>query len=290
MNEAPEDIKTQLPDATHAARFYVVLIAVLLFGSGFITLGLDAFGLAPGDQLFLAIATLIQGALTVVVIYFYCSFYKLNFMRSLRLSTCGPMPIIWACVGIIPLGILMGQVGALLVRLFPFLESQSLVDLVALSAFGDPIVFAIFALSLSLAPGITEELAFRGIILRGLESSVSPKAAILVSAFVFALFHLEPLHIILAFPGGVFFGYLVIRTGSIIPAIAAHIFNNLWASVESALWQAQIDALDPAEVLFSGGYAPWTLAIATAVFIVAFYFLYRRPGEKLFTQDDDQII
>lgn len=290
MSEQPEQERHRLPDANDVVRFYIGLLIVLILSSGFIVLGLDALGLTPDDQLFVAIASVLQGTITVGVIALIVKTRNLDWRRSLRLLPCSPKTIILACIGIIPLGILVSQFAEVLVQIFPTLLSQNLLDLVALSAFGNPAIFLVFVLALSFAPGITEELAFRGIILRGLESSISPTAAILVSAFVFALFHLDPLHIIMAFPAGIFFGYLVIRTGSIFPAIAAHIFNNIWAPIESAVWQASSTTLGPAEVLFGGGYAPWTIAVVTGIFIAALYFLHQEPDDETHGKDDGGII
>ena len=74
---------------------------------------------------------------------------------------------------------------------------------------------------------IVEEIGFRGIFLAGLlKSRCRPWLAILITAIVFALFHMSLVKIISTFGFGIIIGWLYWRTGSIIPGIVIHIVNN----------------------------------------------------------------
>jgi len=74
---------------------------------------------------------------------------------------------------------------------------------------------------------IVEEIGFRGIFLEGLlKSRCRPWLAILITAIVFALFHMSLVKIISTFGFGIIIGWLYWRTGSIIPGIVIHIVNN----------------------------------------------------------------
>lgn len=77
-----------------------------------------------------------------------------------------------------------------------------------------------------LAP-IFEELILRGVILDGFLKSYNPRKAILLSAFAFGLFHLNPWQFVPAFIGGLYLGWIYYRTQSIIPCIVIHSVNNL---------------------------------------------------------------
>lgn len=79
-----------------------------------------------------------------------------------------------------------------------------------------------------LAP-IFEELIMRGVILDGFLKSYNPRKAILLSAFAFGLFHLNPWQFVPAFIGGLYLGWIYYRTQSIIPCIVIHSVNNLTA-------------------------------------------------------------
>lgn len=85
----------------------------------------------------------------------------------------------------------------------------------------------------ALVPGIWEELAFRGVALSNLQQRFSPRGAVLVSSIVFGLFHFSNLGnwddfgsvvtgVIAATTLGIGWGYVVIKTGSIVPALFLH--------------------------------------------------------------------
>ncbi len=79
-----------------------------------------------------------------------------------------------------------------------------------------------------LAP-VFEELILRGVILDGFLKSYNPRKAILLSAFAFGLFHLNPWQFVPAFIGGLYLGWIYYRTESIIPCVVIHSVNNLTA-------------------------------------------------------------
>jgi len=74
---------------------------------------------------------------------------------------------------------------------------------------------------------VTEELMFRGLFLHRLSESHGRIHAILGSALFFGVSHLLPWQIIGATLIGIYLGWLVTRTGSILMPIAAHGFFNL---------------------------------------------------------------
>ena len=83
-----------------------------------------------------------------------------------------------------------------------------------------------FVLFISLAPGLCEELLFRGYLQTRLLERWKPGFAILVSSSLFALFHITPHAMALAFIVGLFLGVLAWRTGSIWPGVLCHAFIN----------------------------------------------------------------
>lgn len=83
-----------------------------------------------------------------------------------------------------------------------------------------------FVLFISLAPGLCEELLFRGYLQTRLLERWKPGFAILVSSALFALFHITPHAMALAFIAGLFLGVLAWRTGSIWPGVLCHAFIN----------------------------------------------------------------
>jgi membrane protease YdiL (CAAX protease family) len=76
-----------------------------------------------------------------------------------------------------------------------------------------------------LAP-VIEELIFRGIIMHGLMRNYSKLTAVVVSALMFALFHLNPWQFTATFTLGILLGILMVRTRNIYLCILGHAINN----------------------------------------------------------------
>lgn len=92
------------------------------------------------------------------------------------------------------------------------------------------------ALSIALVAPIVEELLFRGAIMGHLlKQGHSPRTAILASALVFGVIHLNPAQILFAFCLGCVFGWITWRTRSLLPAVLGHILNNTTGVAEMAL-------------------------------------------------------
>lgn len=92
--------------------------------------------------------------------------------------------------------------------------------------------------SLSLAPVISflqvcvlapiiEEILMRGFLLGGLSLNYGKTAALLISAFLFALLHFNMVQTLSAFICGIALGLLYLHTGSIFCCILAHMGYNL---------------------------------------------------------------
>jgi uncharacterized protein len=75
---------------------------------------------------------------------------------------------------------------------------------------------------------LTEELFFRGLVLRAFLRRYSVAVAIVLSALLFAVGHANPWQFASAAVGGLLLGWLYWRTGSLIPCFLAHAsFNGL---------------------------------------------------------------
>jgi sodium transport system permease protein len=76
------------------------------------------------------------------------------------------------------------------------------------------------------SPAICEECLFRGPILRGLRTRFHATAAVVLTAVLFGLFHLDLYRLIPTTVLGVLLGFLALESGSIVPSIVAHFCNN----------------------------------------------------------------
>ena len=99
----------------------------------------------------------------------------------------------------------------------------------------------------SVFPGFSEELFFRGYIRVGLGRRWGFMVAVLIPALVFAAVHMDPMHATAILPLGVWFGCLAWWSRSTIPAIGAHLMNNLFAIIVSREASALEGDSGPAE-------------------------------------------
>ena len=77
-------------------------------------------------------------------------------------------------------------------------------------------------------PAVLEEIYFRGA-LQGIMRPSGSSVAIFAPALLFALLHLDLAQSITALVCGIFLGWLVERSGSILPGMLLHFINNTLA-------------------------------------------------------------
>jgi membrane protease YdiL (CAAX protease family) len=73
---------------------------------------------------------------------------------------------------------------------------------------------------------VTEEMLFRGLILRGFLNRYTKVKAIIVSSLLFGIIHLNPWQFISAFMMGLLLAWLFIQTRSLIPCVLGHALAN----------------------------------------------------------------
>jgi membrane protease YdiL (CAAX protease family) len=237
VNEVPAEaiIVTQPADPTRERKPFpgfwgAVLLLLLLLGMQVV--GGIAYGIvlaiaggptsAAGHPTAVALATAVINVASFVVVM----------ATGLALARCPPrevlpfsafrwsvlLPVVLAVEGI---GILASESDNLLRSIFPMPEF--IAELVSdLSRGGIASLIALVVI----AP-ITEELLFRGLILRGFLARYRTSTAILVSSILFALVHVNPYQFCTAFLMGVFLAWLFLRTRSLWPCIIAHALFNL---------------------------------------------------------------
>lgn len=93
-----------------------------------------------------------------------------------------------------------------------------------------PLACVMLVVSSCVVPALVEEFLFRGVILRSL-MRFGTGFAIVASSLLFALMHGNISQIVFAFPLGLLFAYLIVRTGNLWITIAIHFINNLLSSL-----------------------------------------------------------
>lgn len=124
---------------------------------------------------------------------------------------------------VIGIGILLSEVDNLL-RLY--LPIPAWLEKALQSFFGESQnIFSSF-LTLVVVAAVTEEMLFRGLILRGFLQNYSVRKAIIISALLFGAFHLNPWQFTGAVVLGGVFAWWFVNTHSLLPCLFGHALNN----------------------------------------------------------------
>jgi len=137
-------------------------------------------------------------------------------------------------------------------------------------------ILLINLLVIAIIPAVCEEFLFRGVILTWFRNIFrNVHVAVFLSAFIFSAIHFQFYGFVPRFLMGLFFGYLFVWTGSIIPCIIAHFINNGTAVIASYLYNKQL--IDTEYSDFGNvGDNYFLIAISVIFTSVFIYLLYRK--------------
>ncbi len=147
---------------------------------------------------------------------------KLNGKETFRLKLPAPMEVVLIPFIAVSAAILVALLAQLINLVFPF--PQAYVEMLSKLFTMDKSILRVF-LVMSVLPGICEELLFRGFLIRFFEK-YGAKTAVVISALLFALFHLDPFRFFPVLLLGLLLGYLVVRSGSLYNGMLSHLINN----------------------------------------------------------------
>lgn len=116
-----------------------------------------------------------------------------------------------------------GLVELTLGRIFPVHE---IADDMRRTLMSSPRALGFDLFLIAVSPAVCEELLFRGAILSGLRRGLGPWGAAIACGLLFGLFHLHFVKILPTALLGVMLSWLVLASGSIVPAMVFHFLNN----------------------------------------------------------------
>lgn len=126
-------------------------------------------------------------------------------------------------------------------------------------------------LAVAVAGPILEELLFRGAVEKLLLQQYAPGKAILFSALIFGVFHINPAQIVPAFLMGLMLGWMYYKTASLIPCIVVHILNN---SLSVYLMIHYPDVKEVDELVTGPTY--WIISLVAIGLLVGTYYLLKQ--------------
>jgi len=186
---------------------------------------------------------------------------RLPLMEALRLRPIsGALVGLSVCVGIGGNGLVAG----LLELLKPLLGKSPSMEALMPKSLGE-LSMVLFAGAIG--AGVCEEALFRGVI-QGVLTRSGLWRGIIITAALFGVFHLNPWQFVAGLVLGIAFGFMVERTGSLLPAILAHTFANATGLTLSYTFCG--DRADSLPAVLT-----WTLAVLFFVALWQFHHLTR---------------
>ena len=249
--------------------------------------------------IFTAVTSLLLGALLFLPVGFYgavliseiLAFGLIPFALSYVFDTgwsdwLGPATIgraFWplALLAVASFTVAQSNLPVLIDRFFPIPEGQLLVFEQYLTAESPWQLIGIFIVA-AIVPAICEEIAFRGVIQRGLRNTYGARHAVVWTGLLFAVLHLNPWNFIGLWSLGCLLGYVTERVGSIRPAILLHMLNNAFAL---AVFYVQGRGAWEERPEFIAWY--WTV-LAGIILILSLYWLHKstEPERSSDVSDD----
>jgi membrane protease YdiL (CAAX protease family) len=121
--------------------------------------------------------------------------------------------------------------------------------------------YPILLVALALAPAVSEELVFRGLIGRGLTARWGVRGGVVLTSLLFAAAHGSPAHALATLPIGLCLHVVYRLTGTLWGAILLHAGNNALAVTVMKLHTEATPAASPALLYASAGYLVVVLAL-----------------------------
>lgn len=192
-----------------------------------------------------AIASLVQlfGLLAIAV--FMARWLGPDRLEAFALKPVPAVFLVLTALGGATVGFFPGWVAQVLAKLLPFLDLGDLGmlnDLLLQSSWHGRLLMLIAVVGV--APFV-EEAIFRGFLWRALEGALPPWGIWLATSALFALYHVDPIHVMAVFFTGLFLGWLRWASGSVIPGMLAHLVNNGLAAVLVLALPVDPDATNP---------------------------------------------
>ena len=134
-----------------------------------------------------------------------------------------------------------------------------------------------------IVPSICEEVFFRGMSLTGLMQRCKPVAAVIFSAVVFTIAHMDPWHAVVIFLSGLFLGYMVYRTNSVYTGMVIRLTDHLFFLIAFNLGvYYDIESFKPGV-----HFPPVVVLFAALFFAIGMVLFHKAIGvERSFQMDD----
>lgn len=133
--------------------------------------------------------------------------------------------------------------------------------------------FVAVAFVVAVVPAFCEELFFRGYIQKNYMDSLSPAGGVLLTGFIFGLFHFSPANLVPLTCMGWYLGYVYYKSQNLFVPVAVHFCNNMLSLFLLQLQRRNPDVYDVR--VATDDMIGWTI-LPVVVSLLLFFFVMRR--------------
>jgi CAAX protease family protein len=141
---------------------------------------------------------------------------------------------------------------------------------------------------IALTPAICEELLFRGLIQKNLSIGLSKKSGFVLTGIIFGFYHLNPFTLVPLVIIGVYLGFILYRSETILIPMIAHFFNNGISVAGEFVQQHSIPSRGLELLSGFPDSSPKTVLstmLGSALFFAISFFVYLTVTSRLKTPD-----
>ena len=221
----------------------------------------------------------------------FLTLWKYDIKKVLRLKLFSPATLLLALFLAFSGMIFTIQVSAVQNIFYPFPNAEEILGplIELLKAKNGILDFIIKFTMIALLPAICEETLFRGVVQSSLEKHGNKISAIIITAILFGIFHMNPYRFLPTMIIGLYLGYLAQKTKSIFPGMIVHAINN--GSIYILLYFFEADSTNMEWAFKEGTFLPAEVFIpGLAVFIGCIYLLkkyYSEPEPRILESKRD---
>ena len=195
---------------------------------------------------------------------------RLTFPAAFPVQRIPTLQVLAILIAILGAGILLSETDNALRSVLP--PPRFLAEMMQELFFNRQTLVSRIVLLVIVAP-VTEELLFRGILLRGLLNRHHPVMAVLLTSLLFAAVHVNPWQCPSALCLGLALGWFYLRTGSILTCILGHaIANGLSLIVMELPWDIPGMTGNPTSGAVT--FQPWWLDLSGGMVFLAGIWLF----------------
>lgn len=249
--------------AKYSGLYFSVLIVAMLAISTLLGLIFpNAIQNKPDDNLLFTFLSFALSGLTILGVTVYYAFAnEENILQTFQWKKTSSKYYLIAVFAFVAVFFGLGNLNEIFIDFLSekFGYEASTVTLPSLNPFN----YIMVVLTVCILPAVAEEIAMRGIILKGIQTGKTVVNA-LIGGFIFAIYHMNPAQTPYQFAIGFIFSLIAIKSRSTLPTTITHFLNNFVI--------INIEYFFPTFSFF-GGAGIWAVAIPGIICFVALVVL-----------------